>query len=314
MREVDPEAGGLGPALRALAAPLRSRAHAIVTRAQLRLVWPLPSKAAYLAALLRGGRRGTALFLPNVPNSHHVLYRVLHRQGWRITGDPDALCDLAIAWRTLSEAEPEAIRRRVGEGTRILNLTATDISKARVDEAAAQAMGHDVRIDPLTHVGPCVRKSNSNALHDGVIVTCPLPSVDPSFVYQRVVDNTVEDGLVEDLRLPVVGNLIPFVYRKYRPAARRFANENSRVAIDRTNAAISENEARGILAFCRLLGLDYVEIDALRDRRDGRLYIVDANPTPYGPPNHLPGREGRRAMAMLGQAFVTAFGGGRSES
>ena len=37
-----------------------------------------------------------------------------------------------------------------------------------------------------------------------------------------------------------------------------------------------------ILAVCREMGLDYGELDVLRDREDGRLYILDVNDTPSG--------------------------------
>ena len=35
------------------------------------------------------------------------------------------------------------------------------------------------------------------------------------------------------------------------------------------------------------MGIDYGELDILRDNNDGRIYIVDANNTPSGPPNGL---------------------------
>jgi hypothetical protein len=35
-----------------------------------------------------------------------------------------------------------------------------------------------------------------------------------------------------------------------------------------------------MLSFCQKLGLDYGELDVLRDRIDRQLYIVDANNTP----------------------------------
>jgi hypothetical protein len=33
------------------------------------------------------------------------------------------------------------------------------------------------------------------------------------------------------------------------------------------------------------MGLDYGELDVLRDADDGRLYVVDVNTTPFGPVN-----------------------------
>lgn len=43
-------------------------------------------------------------------------------------------------------------------------------------------------------------------------------------------------------------------------------------------------EAELLLRLCRALGLDYGELDVLRDVEDGKLYVVDVNNTPWAPP------------------------------
>jgi hypothetical protein len=50
------------------------------------------------------------------------------------------------------------------------------------------------------------------------------------------------------------------------------------------------------------MGLDYAELDVLRDHRDGRLFVVDANPTPWWQ-NGLRPRERQAAISRLGAAF-----------
>lgn len=35
---------------------------------------------------------------------------------------------------------------------------------------------------------------------------------------------------------------------------------------------------------CRIMGLDYGELDVLRDTEDGKLYVADVNNTPWDPP------------------------------
>jgi len=47
---------------------------------------------------------------------------------------------------------------------------------------------------------------------------------------------------------------------------------------------LSEEEADRVQRFCRGMGLDYGELDAVRDASSGRLYVVDVNNTPFGPP------------------------------
>ena len=59
-----------------------------------------------------------------------------------------------------------------------------------------------------------------------------------------------------------------------------------------------------ILLFCRRMGLDYGELDMLRDREDGRLYIVDVNNTPFGPPHGLPKAHAADAVRTLAENFA----------
>jgi hypothetical protein len=260
---------------------------------------------------LRGAGCRTVVFWPGRPNPHHVLYKLLHAAGWRIANDPSAACDLAIFWSYSTVRQTPSSLHGLAERVPVLNLDCLDISKRRVDQAATDAFGYDIRIDPISHVGPCVCKSDENARHDGRVVAGPIFALEPGSVYERLVDNRTGGGLVEDIRLPIFGDSVPFGYRKFRPIAERFSNLNVRVELAAVNDLMTADELLCLVAFCRSIGLDYGEVDAMRDREDGRLYVVDANPTPFGPPNHIPAGDGRRAMAMLAEAFERAFSPGR---
>jgi hypothetical protein len=52
----------------------------------------------------------------------------------------------------------------------------------------------------------------------------------------------------------------------------------------------------------RKMGIDYGEFDILRDK-DGRIYVVDVNNTPWGPPNGLPEFESNIALKRLVKSF-----------
>jgi hypothetical protein len=65
----------------------------------------------------------------------------------------------------------------------------------------------------------------------------------------------------------------------------------------------SQVELDFIAEFTRLLGLDWGGLDVLRDKGDGRLYIVDANKTDMGPPIALPLADKLEATRLLAQAF-----------
>lgn len=55
------------------------------------------------------------------------------------------------------------------------------------------------------------------------------------------------------------------------------------------------------------MGLDWGELDILRNKDDGRAYIVDVNNTPAGPPNHLSKEDKERALQQLATTFARVF-------
>ncbi len=48
--------------------------------------------------------------------------------------------------------------------------------------------------------------------------------------------------------------------------------------------------------------MGYGELDLLRDT-DGRLYVVDANNTPYWPQEHLSRPQRKRALALIAASY-----------
>ena len=274
------------------------------TLAKKRYLWETRIRYV-LRVTLNGGKPRTVLCFPMTPFVRAVICRMSLSCGCRISTNVIEPADAVIYWdiATRHEQSPELARFR---GLWVLNAECIDVSKSRVDEIFAEVFGYDIRLDPLTHSGLCLRKSNENATHDGVILSCPIPDRDPRYVYQKLIDVPAGDGLVEDLRIPVVGHLIPFVYRTHRQAALRFESSAWRVRAYETLEVLTAEEVRLILLFCRRIGLDLGELDVLRDPADGRLYIVDANPTPWGPPADLVWRDHSFALRKMAQAFEEA--------
>lgn len=126
-------------------------------------------------------------------------------------------------------------------------------------------------------------------------------------VYQRLIDNRWGQDLVEDIRVPVVFGTIPLAYLQRRPLANRFKGLSTFAAVVRPEAVMSADEMAATLRFCDIMGVEYGELDVLRDRRDGRIYIVDANKTPYGPAKALPVYDAVRAMQTIADAFNGAL-------
>lgn len=233
--------------------------------------------------------------------------RIMQCAGIALTPDEAAACDLAIKWAPWSRYQiPPAARERL-KGIRIVNDTHFDCAKTNVSRCFEEVFGYALAVDPRAHHGRCVAKSAVNARHDGRLVECPLPERQPDTVYERLVDNRLDERFVEDIRVPVVGERLPFAFLKYRPLAQRFGNFSVEARVVGLHQVCAPGEVELIRRFSRHIGLEYGELDVLRDHATGRLYIVDANNTPFGPPKVLSLRESDIVLRLLADAFVEQF-------
>ena len=219
---------------------------------------------------------------PETPSPYSALYKICHRLGYRITSNARNADDLVIAWEDTTLRQPDRALEQLAASHRILNRRCADISKRHVARVFGEVFGYTLEVDPRTHGGLMVRKSDANAPHDGTILTGPVNDESPEIVYQKLVDNVV-GGFVEDLRLPIFGEIIPYCLLKRMPIPDRFINENGTGTICEVEDVLTREEIATVLRFCRAFGLDYGELDVLRDNADGRIYIVDVNNTPFGP-------------------------------
>lgn len=236
-------------------------------------------------------------FLPGM-----VLNRALELRNVTLTTDLGP--PVAIKWSPFSIYKiPEELRP--GLPPVIINDTHFDCSKENVADHFLRVFGYSLAVDPTAHHGPMVRKSNMNAAHDGEIVDGPAAARD-GFSFSRLVDNRIGHH-VEDIRVPIIDGVVPFCYVKYRPLRIRFSSANTLCSLQWPQDLFSGAELNLIKAFARSIGLQYGEVDVLRDSLDGRIYIVDANNTPAGPPNRLPENEADIALALIGTTFVERF-------
>lgn len=273
-----------------------------------------------MAARARGRRpiQRPVYFYPEGPHPYTVCYRTLHRlgikpmRGWPTPQAPG----LVFVWKDDTYVPaPTAQELHRATGSTLINGACLDISKERVDAVHLQVFGYDLAVDPSTFSGQMAVKSNLNGAHDGQEIVGPLSTPSPDSVYQRVVNNRptrvppalAGRDVVCDIRVAVFGGKAGFAYLKYRPIESRFSNTNSLVEITRLDAAFSAPELEQIEAFCNAFGLDYGEIDVVRDANDGRIYILDINKTPLGPPNGLPEAQRLQAIEMYCQAFRAWF-------
>jgi len=255
---------------------------------------------------LQSKKRKTLLAYPHFPSRGSTLYQIARSLGWEVTNSMDRSFELALHW------EYATVREEFGplegiEHVRVINLHCRDISKDVVDEQMESAFGYSTRIDPSNFQGIAVKKSLQNAVHDGQAVQCPCDP-EEGVIYQRLIDSSVNEREVMDLRVPVIGGAIPHLYLNYRRNAERFKNVPDRSELCKdVSSKLSSEEVAQIIGFCTLAGLEFCELDVLRDCEDHRIYIVDANNTPQGPPKHLSEKDKPVAIDSLSKAFQLAF-------
>ena len=251
-------------------------------------------------------------FFPEKPHPYSVCYKVFHRLGILPRKGLPAPRDPAIVfcWKDDTYVDVPQLRARP-DLKNVVNGNCLDISKQRVEEVHAKIFGYSLAVDPLTYRGRMAVKSNINGAHDGREVMGPVDRIDPQSVYQRIVDNTASPdagpqagNMVCDIRIPVIGHTTHFAYLKYRPKDNRFSNVNAWVRIVDTSSALSPEEIERFNAFCQAFGLDYGEVDVVRDAADGRIYVLDVNKTPHGPPNGLSSNDQAKALELYKAAFV----------
>jgi hypothetical protein len=244
--------------------------------------------------------RARISFFPKKPRSYYAIWPVCQLADVKIVDDPDE-ADLHFYFE---DREFRTAPLLAPTDRPAFNAGCHDIRKSVVSRVFGEIFGYSLTIDPATHRGLAVEKSELNGKHDGRIVSCPVTAPRSDRVYQRLVDNTFDGREFIDIRTPVVGGKAPFVYLKRRTRDLRFSNDNHRVDLVSVDAMLSKDELAKIAAFTEAMSLDFGGLDVLRDREDGRIYIVDANKTDMGPPSALSAQDKLKAMRGLADAFA----------
>ncbi|MFT3729707.1 MAG: hypothetical protein QM759_17930 [Terricaulis sp.] len=240
-------------------------------------------------------------FTPERARPWYLVWAVSRLAGGRFTRDAsDADVVMHFEDKTIS---PNTAPARLKHGAQLINFDCADVSKSRVSRVFEQAFGYALAVDPAKHAGEAVEKSEINGAHDGRILHCPAPAL-AGRAYQRLIDNRgIDLNHVDDLRTCTVNGKPIVVFIKRRPVAKRFQNTNSEVLMRMPEQVFSEDEIAKIGAFMRGMGMNWGAVDVLRDRHDGRLYVVDANKTDMGPPIALPLTDKMTATRKLAAAF-----------
>jgi len=265
-------------------------------------IWYRSFDVAYHVRRRRRGRRWL-LAGPHMVGPRYMLWKIARLLGIELVMEAAQATPIAVRFEDTTFALSSGPSADV-----VLNAGCTDISKRRVEHASLAVFGYGIAVDPTTHVGPMVAKSDLNSAHDGVIIEGPIATPEPGKVYQRVLDAEVRPGVVEDLRALVVGSTIAGAYRKERRLAERFADVHRRITFVAPESIFTEDEQALILAVTREFQADLAGLDLVRDRADGRLYVLDVNNTPFAPPNTAYTVAAFRTMNQVAAAFEREWG------
>ena len=248
------------------------------------IIW---CKYRYLRATWKNGFRPNkiVLFYPDLPLSWHLAYAICHALGYAMTNDPKAKFDIAIAFEDTTFRTDNPTLSDLEHRHRVLNSGCGDISKKRVDRVFLETFGYGLEVDPRTYDGLYVKKSNLNARHPlERFLTLDKPTEpEKGYVYQKLIDNQIDKDFAMDVRTFIFGDAIPFVFYRKRSIHDRFNDDTVAATLVETDKAFSKEEQASIVRFSKAFGLDYGELDVLRDNKDGKIYIVDANNTTAGP-------------------------------
>ena len=255
------------------------------------------------------GKRPPALLVwPEMPSRRAALHKMVRTLNWEVTNRPrrHAIAGIRFADRTdkgLAFNPPASM-----DGIQWWNRNCNDIRKSTLESAHQAAFGYGMEIDPLTYSGLMVEKSDENAQHDGRLIQGPLDSQElrENAVYQVNIENVDSDGRHFDYRLMYLLGTFPIIYQKFKPAEARFTNLTDGVELLNDHSCFTSKEFASIAKLAALMGVDYAEFDVLRDRSSGKIYAVDINPTPWGPPAQLDSTASRTAIHRMAQALHQA--------
>lgn len=251
------------------------------------------------------------MFYPNFPSKRSVIYKIFRRLNYNISNNPSKHFDIVIHWNDTTYRAPNALISELSGRIKVINSESLDISKTTVDKNFSLVAGYSSLVQGNTYSGLMVKKSEINASHDGKIIQGPV-SPEKGFVYQKLINNQCAEDLVEDLRVPVVNESISFLYVKCKTLStrfghfKRFHHKIRKVEICEPAELLSEEEVRMLLQFCKLSGLEYGELDVLRDKDSNQIYVVDVNNTPTGPP-YMEKKQVEFAMNILTESFAKEF-------
>jgi len=266
------------------------------------------------------------LFYPKKLVPGQKLWYYLRHLGVEWTNDIND-DDITIAvhtdYKNSNSLSEEMEKKRSIAGIRIINEHCNNVKKDHVDSVFTDVFGYSSFVDPTTHYGCCVIKSTQQAIHNGRIIECPIHPNDVDLrirrsvtgeihkrVYQKLIDTRFEKDKLREIRIPIINGNIPLLFIKELGVLNTFhpyPENHYKVYVDYDIGRwIKPDEVSKILEFTVQVGLEFGELDFLRDNSTGLGYIVDINNIPMGSLfSHLPNED--EIVGYLSNMFYNEF-------
>jgi hypothetical protein len=258
-----------------------------------------------LDAWIRNGCQSKSLLLlPVYPSKKTSIYKIAQYLHLPILNRPHRSNVLGIYFSDETNSKP-LLNDYNYITIKILNKNCLDIGKKKVDLIHQKIFGYNTTIDPFTHNGWGIIKSDENAKHDGEEILFPIAQINDEKIYQMIIDNQVEN-LYLDYRVCVINREIPIFYKKYKSKEKRYTNDVQLAKIGEPHE-LPENIREKIISFTQEMQCDFCELDVLKDNQTGRWFIIDLNKTPYGPPAPLNSKDKTKAIKILSESFKRNF-------
>ena len=194
------------------------------------------------------------------------MYYFLLKYGIQHHNDPEQAHDVVFYWNY--DKEVTALHPVIENADSVINKGCYDISKKRT----AQYFDN-LTIDPQTYTGLAVRKKDIQCSKDDELIQCPC-ECDEGYICRRYIETRV-DGVYHTYRLFYM-NAIVMLAVVLNPGD--FNNKSGERTIERRDIKIIPSAKRhDIVNGCKAMGVDYCEIDLLRDVNTGEWFVIDIN-------------------------------------
>ena len=173
---------------------------------------------------------------------------------------------------------------------KIINKNLKDISKLNLEKVHKEIFGYNLLIEPTKFDGEFISKGNGNKERAPLIPSyklhkrkLKLGEVNKNLIYQKNVNNTDDNNNIIDHRAFVFNYKVKYVI-KYVVDTKfltRVGTTKKKEFVE-FEKYFDKSDIIKINRFINKLGVEYGEIDIIRDRNTKKLYLIDVNNTPSG--------------------------------